>query len=179
MIRYKLYQNNNKSQENAYGKWYARVVIDETYDLEKLSEHMADHSTPYSAGVINGVLVDMVNCIRELILDGKSVKLDDLAIFSAGITSRGVDDPDEFNASSDITSVKLRARATGEMLTDELTRDASKKEIQEYSVDDDVESDDDSDSTDDSDSADSSDSDADADTDSDDSVDSDDISDSL
>lgn len=157
MIRYKLYQNNNKSQENAYGKWYARVVIDETYDLEKLSEHMADHSTPYSAGVINGVLVDMVNCIRELILDGKSVKLDDLAIFSAGITSRGVDDPDEFNASSDITSVKLRARATGEMLTDELTRDASKKEIQEYSVDDDVESDD-SDSTDDSDSADSSDS---------------------
>lgn len=157
MIRYKLYQNNNKSQENAYGKWYARVVIDETYDLEKLSEHMADHSTPYSAGVINGVLVDMVNCIRELILDGKSVKLDDLAIFSAGITSRGVDDPDDFNASSDITSVKLRARATGEMLTDELTRDASKKEIQEYSVDDDVESDD-SDSTDDSDSADSSDS---------------------
>ena len=73
-----------------YGKWYARVVtMGKTVTLEELAEHMAQHNTPYSEGVIRGVLTDMVNCIRELVLEGKSVKIPNLAIFSAGIKSTG------------------------------------------------------------------------------------------
>lgn len=49
---------------------------------------MSNHNTPYSSGVIKGVLADMVSCTKELILDGKNVKLDDLAIFSVGIVSK-------------------------------------------------------------------------------------------
>ena len=49
---------------------------------------MANHNTPYSEGLIKGVLTDMISCTKELILDGKNVKLDDLAIFSVGIVSR-------------------------------------------------------------------------------------------
>ena len=70
------------------GLWYARPVINETLDIELLSRHMSKHNTPFSPGVIKGVLADMVTCIKELILDGKNVKLDDLAIFSVGIISR-------------------------------------------------------------------------------------------
>ncbi len=40
---------------------------------------MSNHNTPYSSGVIKGVLADMVSCTKELILDGKNVKLDELA----------------------------------------------------------------------------------------------------
>ena len=69
------------------GLWYARPVINETLDIELLSRHMSKHNTPFSPGVIKGVLADMVTCIKELILDGKNVKLDDLAIFSVGIIS--------------------------------------------------------------------------------------------
>ena len=61
------------------GKWFARAVSDETFDLAKLAEHMSKHNSPYSSGVIKGVLTDMVDCIKELLLDGKNVKLDDLA----------------------------------------------------------------------------------------------------
>lgn len=54
MIRYKIYQNKQKNGVNA-GKWFARAVCNETYDLDKLSEHMSGHNSPYSLGVIRGV----------------------------------------------------------------------------------------------------------------------------
>ena len=76
MILYKKYQmagGNNKSK----GLWYIRPVINQMLDIEALAKHMSDHNTPYSPGVIKGVLTDMVSCIKELILDGKNVKLDD------------------------------------------------------------------------------------------------------
>ena len=65
MIRYKIYQNQQKKGLNA-GKWFARAVSDETFDLAKLAEHMSKHNSPYSSGVIKGVLTDMVDCIKEL-----------------------------------------------------------------------------------------------------------------
>ena len=43
MIRYKIYQNQQKKGVNA-GKWFARSVADETFDLAKLAEHMSQHS---------------------------------------------------------------------------------------------------------------------------------------
>ena len=66
MIRYKIYQNQQKKGLNA-GKWFARAVSDETFDLAKLAEHMSKHNSPYSGGVIKGVLSDMVDCIKELL----------------------------------------------------------------------------------------------------------------
>ena len=78
------------------GYWYARAVCDETYDTEKLARHMSEHNTPYSPGVIHGVLKDMINCIKELVLDGKNVKLNDLAIFSVGLKSAGAANLEDF-----------------------------------------------------------------------------------
>ncbi len=73
------------------GKWFARSVADETFDLAKLAEHISKHNTPYSSGVIKGVLTDMIGCIKELLLDGKNVKIDDLAIFGVGIRSKAAE----------------------------------------------------------------------------------------
>ena len=80
MITYKKIQIVGENHP-CNGLWYARPVISETLDIEALSKHMSKHNTPFSPGVIKGVLADMVTCIKELILDGKNVKLDDLAIF--------------------------------------------------------------------------------------------------
>ena len=41
MIRYKIYQNQQQKGLNA-GKWFARAVSDETFDLTKLAEHMSN-----------------------------------------------------------------------------------------------------------------------------------------
>lgn len=48
MIQVVLKQNKNKKMPNAYGLYYAYPVVNETYDLDKLAEHMSSHNTPFS-----------------------------------------------------------------------------------------------------------------------------------
>ncbi len=55
---------------------------DRTVDFEDLVTHMSEHNSPYSRGVIHGVLIDMLSCLQELVLDGKSVRLGELGLFS-------------------------------------------------------------------------------------------------
>ena len=131
MIRYKIYQNQQKKGLNA-GKWFARAVSDETFDLAKLAEHMSKHNSPYSSGVIKGVLTDMVDCIKELLLDGKSVKIDDLAIFGVGIRSKAAETLEEFSLEKNITGMRLKARATGNLSTTNLKLDSQLKQQAEY-----------------------------------------------
>ena len=127
MLELKLSQNNN-SYSQAYGKWYPRVSYKETLDLRALAKHMSEHNTPYSKGAIKGMLTDMVSCIKELLLEGKNVKIADLAIFSLGIKNRGGAVSEEvFTVSKNIKGVKLRARATGELTTTSLNLEATLK----------------------------------------------------
>lgn len=133
MIRYKIYKNT-RTKSLTYGRWYARAVCDETYDIEKLSRHMSGHNTPYSSGVILGVLKDMIDCIKEILLDGKNVKLNDLAIFSVGIHSRGSATLAGYNANEKLKTFSLRARATGNLSTNTLNSEATLKQLVRYDV---------------------------------------------
>ncbi len=127
MILYVLKQNKNTASK-AYGKFFAYPVIEETIDLDDLAGHMSNHNTPYSKGAIKGMLTDMVSCIKELLLEGKNVKIADLAIFSLGIKNKcGAATEDEFSISKNIKGVKLRSRATGELITRSLNLVASLK----------------------------------------------------
>lgn len=126
MVRYILKQVKGELSR-MYGKWYAYPVIEETVTLDGLSEHMSSHNSPFSKGVIRGLLTDMINCIKELLLEGKNVKIDDLAIFSLGIRNRkgGSDTEEDFTVAKNIQGVKLRARATGELTAKALNLDAT------------------------------------------------------
>ena len=127
MILYVLRKNTN-SKSSAYGKYFAYPVIEETVTLEGLAEHMSNHNTPFSKGAITGMLTDMVNCIKELLLEGKNVKIADLAIFSIGIKNRGgAESESAFSTSSNIKGVKLRARATGDLTATALNLEANLK----------------------------------------------------
>lgn len=132
MIRYKKYQVMGEKSP-LKGLWYARPVIEETYDTDKLAKHMANHNTPFSSGVIKGVLSDMIACIKELILDGKNVKLDDLAIFSVGIVSKGgAQSSDLFSLANNVKGLKLRSRATGELSNAQINLEGQLKEASVY-----------------------------------------------
>ena len=127
MILYVLKQNKN-SKSAAFGKYFAYPVIEETINLDALAEHMSNHNTPYSKGAIKGMLTDMVSCIKELLLEGKNVKIADLAIFSLGIKNNGGAVSEEaFTVSKNIKGVKLRARATGELIAKSLNLEAQLK----------------------------------------------------
>ena len=127
MVKFILRQNkNNKS--TAYGKWYAYPKPDETMDLAALAKHMEEHNTGFSEAMCTGVMKAMVKCIKEQILAGKNVKIDDLAIFSIGLKNRiGADTPEESSVATNIEGVKLRARATGILSNAQLTLSASLK----------------------------------------------------
>ena len=130
-VFYRKYQNKNPKSV-AYGKWFARAVtIGKTINIDELAKHMSEHNTPYSKGAIKGVLTDMIGCVRELMLEGKAVKLEGLAIFSAGIKTKknGAPTSADFSTTKHIDSVYMRARATGEFTRQELTKAGNVTEL--------------------------------------------------
>ena len=125
MIKYILKQNKNK-KSSAFGKYYAYPVVEETMDLAALAKHMEQHNSGFSEAMCLGVLKSMVKCIKEQLLAGKNVKIDDLAIFSCGIKNReGSAKEEDFSAANNIANVKLRARATGDLRNSSHTLDAT------------------------------------------------------
>ena len=128
MILFKLSKNKNPKIQKAYGKYYARPVVTQTVDLNGLTEHMTEHNTGFSPGATKGLLTDMVKCIKELVLQGFAVKIDDLAIFSIGLkTKKGADNEEDFSVTKNIEGVRLRARATGNLTSSKLDLQASLK----------------------------------------------------
>lgn len=87
MLKYIVYKSgvNNATKD----KWYARIVHEETVDIEGLAEHMRRHNAPYSKGQLKGIITDMARCIYELTTEGKKVKLPDLGIFRIKTNSKG------------------------------------------------------------------------------------------
>ena len=137
MILFKLSKNKNPKIQKAYGKYYARPVVTQTVDLNGLAEHMTEHNTGFSPGATKGLLTDMVKCIKELVLQGIAVKIDDLAIFSIGLkTKKGADSEDDFSVAKNIDGVRLRARATGNLTSSKLDIQASLKNAANLLVED-------------------------------------------
>ena len=127
MIKYVLKQNKNK-KSLAFGKWYAFPVVEETMDLAELAKHMEEHNTGFTEAMCLGMMTAMVKCIKEQLLAGKNVKIDNLAIFSVGIRNmEGAKTEAEFTAANNIAGVKLRARATGTLSNANLNSSASVK----------------------------------------------------
>ena len=133
MIKYKLVKNTNEKSD--YVDMYsARAAYDGMIDLEALVKHMASHNSPFSEGTINGVLKDMISCIRELLLESKKVKLDGLAIFSLGLKSTYATSPKLFTVRDNIKGAHINARGTGEFAKKQLDIDCRFTEADEYQV---------------------------------------------
>ena len=96
MIKYKKYQNKN-DKTSAYNKWYGRAVH-ELMEFDEFIQHMAKHHCVFSEATIRGVLIEMEICLRELLLEGKAVRIDDLGIFSVGMSTKGTNDKEDFSA---------------------------------------------------------------------------------
>ena len=110
--KYRKVSRTPQSGENAGKKlWYATAVSDREMNFEDFVTHISEHNSPYSRGTIHGVLMDTLDCLKELILDGKSVRLSDLGLFSIGMTSRGEETREKVTAAS-VQGVHLIVRNT-------------------------------------------------------------------
>ena len=148
MLELNLTENTNSTlQANGYnpqGKYYARVETKQTYDMKKLAKHMHQHNTAFSTGLIVGVLTDMVGCIKELVLEGNVIKIEDLGLFKASVEANGLTlrqgakitagqgaQRTDAELTADISkqqfavgAVKLIMQATGETTKDDMSGDA-------------------------------------------------------
>ena len=132
MLKYQIYQSK-LAGTSAYGKFYARIVTDQSIDVASLAEHMANHNTPFSRGTIKGILEDAISCIKELLLDGKRVQLDNLVSFGLGIEHiMGAETADQFSVQRNVKSVKLIAQGIGTFSKSTLTSGASLSENRSY-----------------------------------------------
>ncbi|MBR4131242.1 MAG: DNA-binding protein [Bacteroidaceae bacterium] len=82
------------TETKAYGTSQCTEVI----DIHKFAKHISDHGSVYSRGDVVGLLTQAVDCLREMMLDGKKVRLGDLGDFYPELATEGADTTDEFNA---------------------------------------------------------------------------------
>ena len=141
MIELYLSKVTENSETEMAGKTYARVNYKQSLTISDMARHMAEHNTVFSEGSILGVLTDFVKCVREMVLNGNTVKIANLAIFKATVEANGLEvlyDPTTDKTvtasigelkSGDKTgpavkTIKLLAQSTGEFTRDELKKDA-------------------------------------------------------
>lgn len=140
MIELYLSKVNETSDTEQAGKLYARVSYKQAMNIQDMAHHMAEHNTIFSEGSILGVITDFVKCVREMVLRGNTVKLDNLAIFKATVEANGLETL--YDAATDKTAtasigtlkagektgpavkvIKLLAQSTGEFTREELKKD--------------------------------------------------------
>ena len=121
-IKYRKIKRTPQTGENA-GKelWYATVVTDREMNFEEFVDHISSHNSPYSRGTVHGVMMDILDCLKELILDGKSVRLGDLGLFSIGMSSRGEVSRDKVTSAS-VEGIHLLVKNTKNWSNSELKK---------------------------------------------------------
>ena len=141
MIELYLSKVTETSESEQAGKYYARVSYKQTMGVQDMAHHMAEHNTMFSEGSITGILIDFVKCVREMVLMGNTVKIDNLAIFKATVEANGLETL--YDAENDkvaqasignladgaktgpaVKVIKLLAQSTGDFTREELKKDA-------------------------------------------------------
>ena len=120
-LKLNLYRNTMTTSKG-YGMIYARVENDKPMTIEQLAQHMHDHNSPYETGLIIGILTNMVKCIRELALEGKPVKLDNLAIIKCQVESKGAESYLAYDLGKHVKNIRLSTMATGDFSRAELNK---------------------------------------------------------
>ncbi|MCR4834958.1 MAG: hypothetical protein K5899_01030 [Bacteroidaceae bacterium] len=140
MIELYLSKVTETSESEQAGKLYARVSYKQTLGVTDMARHMAEHNTAFSEGLITGILIDFVRCVREQVLNGNTVKIDNLAIFKATVEANALETL--YDAQQDkvaqatigqlaegaktgpaVKTIKLLAQSTGDFTRDELRKD--------------------------------------------------------
>ena len=132
ILKYKMVTRLNPQNKSEQPKWYAKSVQDRTISFEDLVTHMSEHNSPYSRGVIHGVLTDMLDCVKELVLDGKSVRLGDLGLFSVGLKTTGAKSRDRWSVATHVQGVTLNVRNTKTWSNAELRKNTTLQELTGY-----------------------------------------------
>ena len=133
VIAFPVNLRKNKNQYSpAYGKYFPEVDTKEPLNLKGFARHLSEHGklVDYPMAVL--VLQNIVNCLKEMVVQGQPVKLDGFGTFSPTIESEGrkaktsVEDSLNVGIENLIAGVHLRfmpENSKGEKLTSRALKD--------------------------------------------------------
>ena len=87
-----------KKEDITQTKAYGVAQVSEVLDINDFAKHIQSHGCVYSKGDIVGLLTIAVDCLREMMLAGKRVKLGALGDFQPRLKTEGARTTDEFSA---------------------------------------------------------------------------------
>ena len=74
-------RQNKIEGSSAYGKYYPEVDQQKTLSLRGFAQHMTDHGSIYGRAIVEGVLMQITECLPELVAQGVPVQLGSLGTF--------------------------------------------------------------------------------------------------
>ena len=106
-INYSTAMYSNPMDEDAPKKAYAKSQYTNILTLDKFAEHIASHGSKYNRADIYAVLMQTVDCMREMLLEGKRIEMGDLGVFSVSIQSQGAENLETFNPAIHIEQLNV------------------------------------------------------------------------
>ena len=106
MIDYSVYLMANPMDAEAPEKAYGKAQMKESMTFGKFVKHIADHNGVFSRGTVQGVVLDMCECLVEMLLNGNKVQLGALGDFWISLSSKGADSLAEFTTAN-ITGINV------------------------------------------------------------------------
>lgn len=79
-------------------KAFAVAQYADVMNIEKFARHIATHGCVYSRADIAAILYMAVDCMREMLLEGKKIRLGDMGDFSVSLVSTGAENAEKFSA---------------------------------------------------------------------------------
>lgn len=109
VIKYKaVMQKLPNAKEGEQPKYYARICNRSTMNLRELGRYIGER-TSISGLDVGFVIEALLEYIPVLLLEGRSISLDDFGIFSISLTSKPSDSPENVTA-ADIIKVNVQFR---------------------------------------------------------------------
>lgn len=107
MIDYSVSSRPNPRDKEAAPKYYASPQVSENISLEKFARHISEHNSKYNRADVSAVLTQSVDCLREMLLEGKKIELGDLGSFYIGLNSKGALTAEKFTPEIHIKNVHV------------------------------------------------------------------------
>jgi predicted histone-like DNA-binding protein len=104
-VYYKLYQEKREGAKYE-NKWYARAKITGQVTLRQLAKTIEANVSVKESDVY-AVLIEMVNAMRNELLNSHSVKVDRLGIFSVGMSTAPAESAAAFTANANVRGLHI------------------------------------------------------------------------
>lgn len=112
-LDYSIAAMRNPAHPDEPSKWYAFLQYRGTLDIKGISSHIASHGCVYDKADIAAIITKLVDCTKELMLEGYRLQLGDLGKMFLTCSSAGTLTADAFTSDS-IRALNVNFQASDE-----------------------------------------------------------------